>query len=132
MLGRVAGLLREARGIPPKRKIDVPLALALSKVDALRPLLGDDHPVYSAPAHDGRFQATVARTISERLRAEVAGWLGPRFDSFVRGEFETSAYFGLSALGEAPVGGRLRGGVSPLRVEDPILWMLDAWGALPR
>jgi hypothetical protein len=132
MLGRVAGLLREVRGIPSKRKIDVPLALTLSKSDALRPLLGDDHPLYTLPAHDGRFDAAVARTISEQLRAEVNHWLGERFDSFVRQEFETSAYFGVSALGEAPIDGRLRGGVSPMRVEDPILWMLDTWGAMPK
>lgn len=131
MLGRVVGLLRDARGIPNGSKIDVPLALAISKVDALRPLLGESHPIWTLPTHDGRFDADVAATISESMRAEVVGWVGEGFDRVVQDEFATSAYFGISALGENPVGGRLRNGVAPLRVEDPILWMLSSWEALP-
>lgn len=132
MLGRLAALLREARGIPARKPIDVPLAIAISKIDALRGLLSDTHPVFALPAHDGRFDRSVARSISESLRAEAVAWLGERVDTFLKQEFAHVAYFGVSALGENPVGGRLRNGVSPHRVEDPILWMLDRWGALPK
>lgn len=131
MLGRLAGLLREARGIPRNTPIDVPLAIAISKVDALRGLLPDSHPVFSLPRHDGRFDATVGRSISEALRADAVDWLGERLDTFLKSEFERYAFFGVSALGENPVDGRLRNGVSPMRVEDPVLWMLDQWNALP-
>jgi hypothetical protein len=132
MLGRLAGLLREARGIPPKKQIDVPLAIAISKIDALRGLLPDTHPVFSSPMHDGRFDPAVSRNISEALRADAVGWIGDRMDSFLKQEFADYAFFGVSSLGENPVGGRLRNGVSPYRVEDPVLWMLDQWKALPR
>ena len=124
--------MREARGIPASKQIDVPLAIAISKIDTLRGLLSDTHPVFTQPAHDGRFDAAVARTISEALRAETVAWLGERVDTFIRHEFEHVSYFGVSALGENPIAGRLRNGVSPHRVEDPILWMLDRWGALPK
>lgn len=132
MLGRVASLLREARAIPAKRQIEVPLGLAVSKVDALRPLLPDTHPVFALPPHNGHFDRSAARTISETLRSDLAGWIGERFDNLVRTEFATYAYFGVSALGESPIDGKLRNGVAPLRIEDPVLWMLDAWKALPR
>lgn len=132
MLGRVASLLREARAIPVKRQIDVPIGLAVSKVDVLRPLLSDTHPVFSLPPQGGRFDPTLARTISETLRSDLAGWIGERFDNLVRAEFSKYSYFGVSALGENPVDGKLRNGVAPLRVEDPVLWMLDTWKALPR
>jgi hypothetical protein len=132
MLGRLAGLMREARGIPSDKPIEVPLAIAISKIDVLRGLLSDTHPVFALPAHDGRFDAAVARSISESLRAETAGWLGERVDTFLKQEFMHVSYFGVSALGENPIDGRLRNGVSPHRVEDPILWMLDRWGALPK
>jgi hypothetical protein len=131
MMGRVTGLIREARGIPADRQIDVPLALAVSKFDAVRPLLPEGHPVFSLPAHDGRFDPKVAASISAAVRSDLADWLGERLDSFVKEEFERTAYFGVSALGEGPVAGRLPNGVAPHRVEDPILWMLDSWGALP-
>jgi hypothetical protein len=131
MLGRVSALIREARGIPADKRIDLPLALAVSKFDAVRPLLPEGHAVFSLPAHDGRFDPQVARSISAAVRSDLGGWLGERLDSFVQQEFSEVAYFGLSALGDSPVDGHLANGVAPLRVEDPILWMLDSWGALP-
>jgi hypothetical protein len=59
------------------------------------------------------------------------GWVGERLDGLLKEEFAHYAFFGVSALGESPVNGQLRNGVSPHRVEDPVLWMLDRWGALP-
>lgn len=132
MLGRLAGLLREARAIPPNKPIDVPLAIAISKIDAVRGLLPDTHPVFSLPEHDGLFDQTVARSISESLRADAVNWVGERLDGFLKQEFARYAFFGVSALGESPVNQRLRNGVSPHRVEDPILWLLDQWGAMPK
>lgn len=132
MLGRVAGLIRESRGIPTGEKISVPLALTISKIDAMRPLLGDQHAVYSQAHHDGHYDQGAASSISAALRSDLAAQIGPAFDSLAQQEFETVGYFGVSALGEAPVDDRLRNGVSPHRVEDPILWMLNEWGALPR
>lgn len=131
MLGRISGLIREVRGLPANEPIDVPLALAVSKFDAIRPLLAEGHPVFSLPTHDGRFDPQVARSVSAAVRSDLAGWLGERLDSFVKQEFKTTAYFGVSALGDNPVERRLPNGVAPHRVEDPILWMLDSWGALP-
>jgi GTPase SAR1 family protein len=132
MLGRLAGIIRDVRGIRPDKPIDVPLALAISKVDALRGLLPDAHPLFSLPQHNGSFDRAVGRNISESLRADAVGWIGERLDTFLKQEFETYSFFGVSALGESPVGGRLRNGVAPHRVEDPVLWMLDQWGAVPR
>jgi len=131
MLGLISGLIREVRGLSANEPIDVPLALTVSKFDALRPLLPEGHPVFSLPAHDGRFDPQIARSVSAAVGSDLAGWLGERLDSFVKEEFKQSAYFGVSALGEDPVQGRLPNGVAPHRVEDPILWMLDCWGALP-
>lgn len=132
MLGRVAALLREARGIPAGQPIDVPLALVVSKFDAVRPLLPEGHPVFSLPTHGGRFDPQVARSVSAAVRADLAAWTGERLDAFVKAEFADFSYFGLSALGDSPVDSRLPNGVAPHRVEDPVLWMLDSWDALPR
>lgn len=132
MLGRLAALLREARGIPGGKPMGVPLAIALSKSDMLRGLLPDEHPLFRATTNGRLFDPDAARNLSELLRADVAGWLGERFDALVKAEFPQAAYFGVSALGENPVDGHLRNGVAPQRVEDPILWMLNTWGAIPK
>lgn len=132
MLGLLAGAIRDARGIPAGKRIDVPLAIAISKIDALQGLLSESHPVYTQPRHDGRFDPAIARTISEALRADAVAWVGERLDTFLKQEFSEYAFFGVSALGESPRDGRIRNGIAPHRVEDPVLWMLDQWKAVPR
>lgn len=131
MLGRIAGLMRESRGTPIGKKIDGPLGIAISKIDALRPLIGEHHVVYSAPSHEGRYDVEAAENISQALRSDLAKLMGERFDSLAKQEFETVAYFGVSSLGDSPVDGKLPNGVAPHRVEDPILWMLNEWGGVP-
>lgn len=130
MLSRIAGLIREAEGIRPNKPIDKHLALTVSKLDAIRPLLDEQAPVLAASGHQGRFDRADARNVSETLRAQVASWLGEGFDTLVRQNFSSYSYFGVSALGDAPAGGRLTHGVAPHRVEDPVLWMLHEWGAV--
>jgi hypothetical protein len=131
MLTRLAALLREAHAIPASRPIPIPLALTVSKLDAIRNLLPETSPVLSASRHDGAFDRRDAKNVSDTMRAEVASWLGDGFDRFVQQNFTTVGYFGVSALGENPAGGRLTHGVAPHRIEDPVLWMLDQWGAVP-
>jgi hypothetical protein len=131
MLDRVAALIRETRSIPADKAIDMPIALAVSKLDALRGLLPETHPALRARPTGPVFDRVDARNVSDTMRSDLVGWLGEGFDRFVHQNFSNLAFFGLSALGEPPVNGKLAHGVSPHRVEDPVLWLLDRWGALP-
>jgi hypothetical protein len=131
MLTRLTALLREARGIPSDRQIEMPLAITLSKLDAIRALLPSDHPALGGSLLNAAYDRRGAHNLSDTLRADLAAWLGEGFDRFVRQNFANVGYFAMSALGEAPSGGRITHGVAPQRVEEPVLWMLDQWGALP-
>ncbi len=131
MLMRVAALMREARGIPAQKPIDVPLALVVSKLDAIRPLLPESHPALAANVLEGAYDRRDARNVNDTVRADLASWLGVGFDHFVQQNFSKVGHFAVSALGETPSGGRLSHGVSPHRVEDPVLWMLDQWHGVP-
>jgi Double-GTPase 2 len=131
MLTRLTALLREARGIASDKQIEMPLAITLSKLDAIRGLLPADHPALGAIHPNGAYDRQGARNLSDTLRADLAAWLGEGFDRFVAQNFANVGYFAMSALGEAPAGGRITHGVAPYRVEEPVLWMLDRWGALP-
>jgi Double-GTPase 2 len=131
MLMRVAALMREARGVPPQKRIEVPLALVVSKLDAIRELLPDTHPALTASPLDGAFDRRDARNVNDTVRADLAAWLGEGFDRFVQQTFSNVGHFAVSALGGTPSSGRLDHGVAPHRVEDPVLWMLDQWHAVP-
>ena len=131
MVTRFAALVREARAIPANKPIDMPLALVVSKLDALRELLPPDHPALAANELDGVYDRRDARNVDASVRSDLAAWLGAGFDQFIQQTFSKVSHFAVSALGESPTGGHLERGVSPHRVEDPILWMLDQWGGIP-
>jgi hypothetical protein len=130
LLVRFAALLREARALSARAPIPMPLAITVSKLDAIRPLLDPGNPVLEASSQDRFFEWQRAKDISEFLRAEVSAWLGEGFDRFVRQNFRYSSYFGVSALGSPPRNGQLTHGVSAFRVEDPLLWLLARWGGV--
>lgn len=128
IVGRVSRLIREIRGISPAAKIRTPVALAFSKIDAVRPLIDPSSPIHRASTHDGFFDVSDAEQVNDSIRAHVAEWAGQGLDSFLEHDFTTFAYFGLSALGASPEDGRLTNGVAPFRVDDPFLWILYKLG----
>ena len=50
--------------------------------------------------------------------------MGSGFDNKVRTYFDCYRYFGVSAFGRSPVGKKIES-ISPLRVEDPLLWVFN-------
>lgn len=132
IIGRAAGLIRQMRQMGPADKIRTPVALAFSKLDAIRPLFDPASPVHEASRHDGSFDVTDARRVSDNMRAYISQWAGSGLDIFLQHNFENYSYFGLSALGSQPdAQGRLPSGVAPFRVEDPLLWILYQLGIVP-
>jgi GTPase SAR1 family protein len=132
IVGRAATLIRQMRQASPKEKLKTPVALAFSKIDAVRSLFEPGSPVHQASLHDGRFDVTDARRVNDNMRAYLSQWDGGGLDMFLQHNFETYSYFGLSALGSQPdTQGRLPSGVAPFRVEDPLLWILYRLGIVP-
>jgi hypothetical protein len=132
IIGRAASLIRQMRQMSPTEKITAPVALAFSKLDVIRPLFEPSSPVHQASRHEGFFDATDAQRVNDNMRAYLAQWVGAGLDLFLQHNFENYSYFGLSALGSAPdAHGRLPFGVTPFRVEDPLLWILYRLGVIP-
>ncbi|MFO0572919.1 MAG: hypothetical protein U1A78_02890 [Polyangia bacterium] len=129
---RVVDLIRGFRGLKPTQKIDTPVALAFSKIDAVRSLIDQNSPIHRVANHDGYFDQSDAEEMNESMRAHVHSWVGPAFDAAIRHNFKHFMYFGLSALGAGPDSdGRLQAGATPFRVEDPLLWVLHRHGIIP-
>ncbi|HEY0378374.1 MAG TPA: hypothetical protein VGC87_15770 [Pyrinomonadaceae bacterium] len=132
IIGRAANLIRQMRQMNPAEKIKTPVALAFSKLDAIRPLFEPSSPVHEASRHEGFFDVTDAQRVNDNMRAYLSQWVGSGLDMFLQHNFENHSYFGLSALGSSPdAQGRLPSGVAPFRVEDPLLWILHQLGLVP-
>jgi hypothetical protein len=104
-----------------------PVAMTMTKIDVLETCLQD------VPAHIFKNRnyknptdmegITLADGVIRRLIEENMQ------DNFVNQAdiyFAQGMFFGISALGSSPEDGKLINGLKPLRLEDPILWLLSA------
>ncbi len=109
-------------------KIEVPVAVVLSKIDAIRFLLTEESPVFAPSFH----RRNRGFSISDFCRIDIClkSFLSDVDKSQVllnqMKNFEHCGCFGVSALGQNPksTNQKLRFSPRPLRVLDPILWLL--------
>lgn len=133
IIARVGRLIGKAKGLRDKDKIDIPLAVAFAKTDAIMPLLSPGSLIKQQGAHYslGKFDAIDCRNVNDEIEALINQWAGNAFLSDVANKFSKYNYFGLSALGCNPHATGVIDKVIPLRVEDPFLWLLWQQGLIP-
>ncbi|WP_329519154.1 TRAFAC clade GTPase domain-containing protein [Spirillospora sp. NBC_01491] len=134
VLTRVTEVLYEATGRGPNRRIDVPVAVAFSKIDALRHAFPPGSPLLREPPDaEPVFDQADSLAVHDHVRALLHEWDGAQIDQIMRKNFSTFRYFGLSALGGGPTADNRVDprGVHPYRVADPFLWLLSRFNALP-
>ena len=76
------------------------------------------------PREHGRFDKENFDQIDTELEEYLRRCLGDNFIQLVNG-FSDHCFFAVSALGCNPTGNSLPRGVSPMRVEDPFIWLLN-------
>lgn len=131
MLERVTDLLLRRQGTA-NRLIKVPIAVCLTKIDALRDQLDEGSPLHRPQPSEPFFDATDGQDVHAQIQQLLHRWDGPRIDNHVANHYRNAHYFGVSALGGSPGEDNLvRGGVRPYRVADPFLWMLSRFGVIP-
>ena len=86
---RVINLIREDRQMPEKDLIDIPVALAFSKIDAILPIIRPDSRLNSASVHSDSFDIKDFELIHSEMRSHLESWIGPEFDTIVRHNFQT-------------------------------------------
>jgi hypothetical protein len=131
MINRLAELLRERRRMNSAQKISTPLAVAVAKTDALNGLLPANSVLRQAGPHQGVYDDTDGQHVHDETRAALSGWAdGENLLNTVHNNFSTYRFFGLSALGVSPIHKNQisPSGIHPLRVEDPMLWLLGQFG----
>lgn len=134
VLTRVTEVLYEARGRGPNRRIEVPMAVAFSKIDALQHAFSSGSPLLREPPEDKPvFDQSDSLAVHEHVRALLHEWDGAQIDQIVRKNFASFRYFGLSSLGGSPTADNRVDprGIHPYRVADPFLWLLSRFNAIP-
>ncbi len=130
---RLVNVLR-GKEIGSRQNARTPVALTLSKVDALRFLLTDESPLFLPSFHRryGCFCRSDAARIDDYLRSFLTAVDRDRELLNHMKQLDVCSCFGVSALGQNPksAGQRLRFPPRPLRVLDPFLWLLQQHGLI--
>ena len=136
VLNNICQIIRNNKKIKGKDKIDIPIAVSLTKSDVLmkvpeneeesKVLFGLGSSLH-IPRERGKYDAENFEQIDAELEEYIRRTIGPEFLQLVR-SFKEHSFFAVSALGCNPTGSTLPRGVSPQRVEDPFLWLLSREG----
>ncbi|WP_344474311.1 TRAFAC clade GTPase domain-containing protein [Nonomuraea monospora] len=134
VLARVTEVLYEAHGRGPNRRLEIPVAVAMSKIDALRDGFAAGSPLLREPPADQPvFDQADSLAVHDHVRALLHEWEGEQIDQIMRKHYASYRYFGLSSLGDSPTADNRVDprGIHPYRVADPFLWLLSRLNALP-
>jgi hypothetical protein len=135
VLNRVTELLRAGSGGSTDKKLRTPIAVVFAKIDALYPALDPDDPVLARPPAAAGYDERAGATTHEHVRALLHRFGADDIDAHLRHTYRDFRYFAVSALGMPPDYTDARvdpGGVRPLRVEEPLLWLLSKWNVVER
>ncbi|WOQ17302.1 TRAFAC clade GTPase domain-containing protein [Raineyella sp. W15-4] len=134
VLRRVADMLRERHGISATKKIPVPIAAVFSKMDAFYQVLPDGNPVKDVGRLGSAYDEVDGRNVHDHVEALLEEWGSSDITTYLRLNFKTFRYFGVSALGSEPDYSteQLSRPPIPHRVEDPLLWILSQQKLIPR
>ena len=124
IITRTANLIRKAKELKPNDFIDIPIAVAFSKMDAVYTLIEPSSQVMQPNRHNGSFDVRDFEDINTEMEAHVHEWAGGHLIQQLKGNFKDYAFFGLTALGCNPHGTQKIPKLRPNRVEDPFLWLL--------
>ncbi len=127
ILARTVEIIRSGTGLTDlSQKIDVPIAISFTKIDAVDSLLDPMSCLKNDSTHikNGFFDERDFNDSNEEMQSLVEKWLGIELYQNVSMQFKDFAFFGLSALGSNPDAQNKIPRFRPFRVADPFLWLL--------
>ncbi|TBL80983.1 TRAFAC clade GTPase domain-containing protein [Paenibacillus thalictri] len=134
----ISGLYENFIAHQPNSRTNIPTAVVLTKSDMLHYLKEEDSD-YIQP-NSNVFRNVVHKEYLNNIEFEnINGEIGrflqkvdQSFKSAVDVYFTNKAYFAVSALGSNPKNTELSGVVSPIRVDEPFIWLLNQLGYIDR
>lgn len=134
VLASLIEVLRKAHGTKPAKRIRVPVAVVVTKIDAFFDDIGEGHPLRKPSSKLAVFDEGESADLNEHMKSLVAQWGGDGLLRSLDSNFTTYRLFGASALGAEPdyvTGTTSERGRLPHRVAEPFLWLLAQRGFLP-
>lgn len=124
---------RETNNMNLNNKIDIPLAVVFTKIDAVDSLLDPSSCLKNDSTHvrNGCFNVVDFNDTNMEMQSLVDKWSGAEMVQLVTKQFSRFAFFGLSALGSNPdFDTKKIPKFRPFRVADPFLWILAEHGLI--
>jgi len=126
---RLRELFERRFGMKSTERIHVPVAFMLSKTDVLAKLFSSEPKLMRQGNHPGFFNLNEADAVQTEVKALIQNYMGDGFIGNALSGFECFRFFGVSATGRAIVGDKVEM-MTPIRVEEPFLWLLSLNGVL--
>ncbi|PPF43821.1 hypothetical protein C5B85_11770 [Pseudoclavibacter sp. AY1F1] len=126
-LNGITYMLQTSKKVKRNKRIKTPIAVVISKIDAFFDQVPANHPLRQSSSTDAVFDEAESKTIHDHVAAMVTRWGGDGLLRKLEQEYENFRLFGVSALGAEPeyLSARVNErGVLPLRVADPLLWLM--------
>lgn len=129
-LSAMAQVIRSQNSIATDELIDIPLAVTLSKADLLegRGLIPREDEFFNRELHLEQLKDSPPAAFNEVISSMFRPWDGGELQRSLEANFSRYSFFAVSALG-APVnrqdGPAVQLPVRPLRVTDPLMWILN-------
>ena len=124
----IINYLKAACNTPVRQKIDIPVAVVFSKIDAVARLI-DSMTVLTPSGHAAR--GVFIKAEAETIHKEIDSWMdqcGDGLTPLFNANFVSWRYFGVSSFGNLPKERKKLNRPVPLRVLDPLIWNLTLEG----
>ena len=140
-LGSACNIIRTIRNMKQNKMINTPLAVVFTKCDVLirDPRDGEDPTVVlgsdsslMVERKKGVYDQSNFDQVSEEIRNYIDVITEGEFTQVVKGHFTECKYFAISALGSNPPSTLIEKKISPFRIEDPIIWLLQKNGLIKK
>jgi hypothetical protein len=131
IVSRVVNLFESRGRVRPGHRINVPVAFAFTKSDLLRGLLHPTSRVLRDSRHEGGFNRSDCEAVSQEVMECIRVYDSPHLVELAQHKFRSYSFFAVSALGQLPDDEMNIEPPRPLRVADPLLWLLWKRGYIP-
>jgi GTPase SAR1 family protein len=121
---RLRELFEQHEHLKPGEKVQIPVAFTLSKTDTLLPIIEPGSALRLTGEHFGYVNLSDIQSVHTEIWNYLQTWMGAAFNDQVQTGFRDYCYFGVSSLGQQPKVDNTLRSISPMRVEDPLLWIL--------